>query len=503
MLSPIPPPLFCFFLRMMDALSRVKGCSRDPLEFSFSFSSPKSISRGSNCTQPPNTPSPNVTPALMCIYCGGLYSRTHPWNAKSGGRDFVCIHCAKRIEAEIEEVNSVTPIPDVQGQPSNRTNDCKDLQELLSGIMKSLELLKAALSESDTHFSQVLDTMNVKIEELTRSLAAKIESPVVPRVSPKAVRKPALPDDGKHCEANSVTRCFKTSPSMSSRGYTAKHSPQKKLVDVVGDSNVGYIEGVVNERLAGDRRCRFFVYRRSNFRKIVNVARNRIRSHDPKKCDLRVILHAGLDDVLSAPSDLAAEALWGHFEASLNGLLQDCLHKNVSLVVYSIPLIDTAARVHYTCHYINRKFAEKFENTRVAYRDFHQERANVHNSTSFAAQQISSEIAAYLGLSERSHNWQAQAPSASRRCMPSVSSNGSPSAKPPYDGHKSFFQQVPPPPLPPPLLRCLPIIPASLPQVPIPKRHPVGARMKSQIKRQRMRRYPPKEDLSLRRIIEY
>lgn len=244
-------------------------------------------------------------------------------------------------------------------------------------------------------------------------------------------------------------------------------------MNVVGDSNVGVIEGIVNDRLAGDRRCRFFVYRRSNFRNVVGVARRRVRNHRPKSGDLRIILYAGLDDILSEGCNFDIETLWRRIDSDLSGLAADCQRKKVSLVVCSIPRVDAPTRIQQACHYINRAMAKKFSGTQVIFHDLYRREMNQReinlkvpecgqNEVFLAAELIAFEVAAYLGLRVGRST---SCPGSSEAAPQSPSFNPAFLMELPYNHSSSFFQQVPPPPVPPQLR--LPIFPEQSHPIPI------------------------------------
>lgn len=392
-----------------------------PLEFSFTFETPKTsfqrLCRGVS-------PAANVTPALQCIYCGGLYSRANNFNAKQDSRNFVCIHCTKRIEAEVGETNHC-PI-DV-GSMTRATQGASDsgwdeernfYRKSLGEIKESLELLKSTLPACDANCHSRIELLANEIENLKHKLNQTIlESPVPSPTSLLALPKDSL-NETKESVPSRDLPVLCDAPLLPNRPNFTKNArrprlsleQQRKFVHVVGGSSMGLLEGPMHELLYGDRRCRFFVYRRASFSSMINTTRRRIRHHNPQTTEQLIVLHADIQDVLSLHPGLDLKRLWEILEAQLNDLVAECQIKKIKLIICSFSFSAASEpRYRNACEYFNRALHSKFWGTQVIIRDLPQTQARVNkvgldgpvrpwDDIFLSAMEIASDIAVFLGL---------------------------------------------------------------------------------------------------------
>lgn len=443
-----------------------------PLEFSFTFETPKTPLQR-RC--PDVSPAANVTPALQCIYCGGLYSRANTFNAKQDSRNFVCIHCTKRIEAEVDETNHC-PI-DV-GSATRATQGAFDsgwkgerdfYRKSLGEIKELLELIKSTLPGCDTNCYSRIEVLANEIEKLKHKLNQTIiESPVPSSASLLVLPKNAL-NETKDSVPSRDSPVLCDAPLLPNRPNSTKIGrrprlslrPQRKCVHVIGGPRVGLLKGPMSDLLDGDRRCRFFVHRRASSLSIINATRRRIHHHNPQATEQLIVLHADIQDVLSLHPGLDIKPLWKILEAQLNGLVADCQVKKIKLIICSFPF-SVASEVRYrnACEYFNSALHRKFWGTQVIIRDLPQTPAGI-NKSGFdgpvppwddifsSAMEIASDVAVFLGLPipalKKSRRDDINTPAyCSKIPLPTSL----------YPAHrKPFFQYLPHRTLPPPFLQ--------------------------------------------------
>lgn len=360
--------------------------TRAPLEFSFTFDSPQAVFRPSENFK---GPSKSFVPALMCIYCGGLYSREIVLNANQGSHNFICIHCTKRIEAEVEETNRCQGSTDVNDRPptksaslnANAEPNC--YRKLLAEIKNSIELLKKMLVEGDTDCRTQLASLTNEIESIKQKQKQTENSPVVSTAqvsSPVKCGSAVGKSKDVHCNPESCPVRFRNKPLSKNRiDRTNRHRkvvvpdrPRKKYVHIVGGSKVGELECLLNPLLNGDRRCRFFVYRRAAFRDIVDKVRNRVHLHNPRTNEQLIALYVGPYDVFPSSSNTDFKGIWSRIERTLDALANDCQRRGVSLIIYTSPQVVDGAESHCqkAWEYINGALHRKFSGTQVAVRNF-------------------------------------------------------------------------------------------------------------------------------------
>lgn len=394
---------------------------RAPLEFSFTFDSPQAVLRRSESYKGPLR---SLAPVLTCNYCGGLYGRGVAFNDKQDSHNFICIHCTKRVEAEVEDTNHCQGFTEANDQhspklfPPSISTEHSYYQESLAEIKKSLRLLEKMLSEGDANCRTQLATLANEIEGIKQKLKQSANPPVVSTAerSGSAVECSSImiePENAYSGPKSSPVR-FRTKSRTNQinrrRSVGLSDQSRKKYVHVVGGSKVGELEGFLNPLLNNDRRCRFFVYRRAAFRTIVNKVRSRLRLHNPKTNEQLIVLFAGPYDVLPLSSDNDLKDIWNRVELPLDALVDDCRRKGVNLIIYTPPPVMGDAEIHYqkVYEYVNSALHRKFFGTQVIVRDFSAIQMEIfrsqlkgslpHCNARFSeAQQIAWDIGNFLG----------------------------------------------------------------------------------------------------------
>lgn len=136
----------------------------------------------------------NATPALLCIYCGGLYSASISFNAKQNSRSFVCIHCTSRIEAEVEKANCFPENSHSENCAVQRSLCCARDEDreyyhsTLLEIKESLKKLAHTLSGDNTNCQSQIELLATEIEKLKQRFFQHEGDPAPSQLSPSILR---------------------------------------------------------------------------------------------------------------------------------------------------------------------------------------------------------------------------------------------------------------------------------------------------------------------------
>lgn len=464
----------------MDALLTSTGTSRRvhkaraPLEFSFTFDSPQPVRERVG-----NKGTSQAVPALVCIYCAGLYSPVLAFNAKQDSRNFICVHCTKRIETEVEETNRCSVKPGLAEHAASEQflsqweEERTYYRKALGEIKDYLQHLEKTLSDDHTECRGQIEALANEVAKLQNSRTQQLGLPLAtaaPSKRPASTAECSSPErEERHLQSGLPSTCSK-SPSKSGSDYKVRNTDvpnysRKKYVHIVGDSKVGVLEGELNKLLAGDRRCRFFVYRRASFCSIIDKIRRRILLHNPKTSEQLIILHAGLHDLLSDSLEGDMADRWVQMEARLDALATDCRRNKIRLVVCELPTAASPPESPWrkACDYINGALRLKFSGTQVIVKDlshigiYPNKVQSRHlmpgcEGVSLEARNIASEIERFLRLNNSSSKTPAKN---LRHVSESLSQAVSPSTPSRCVRKPPFFQQAhylpfPPPPAPSP-----------------------------------------------------
>lgn len=405
-------------LHIMDLnRHRSKGC----LELSFTETPVLNTARRCRIfAATPGSPSPSLLWVVVCRYCNGLYQQHNKQRSDNDG--FVCEHCFKRINEEVDQTNC-TPIEkefsSEEGGPridEQARSDFTDLKTALVHLRESIER-RDALNEiklagifdkidSLTKESVINDVQGspnfyerTKEQVGTCDASTQTEFTEVPFVtkSNSSAWGSEFQLTSQGCDTVQPSQAklemehaVENLPSYSGQQLAGKFSkasarnhkkhdssnpadPPVKSVLIAGGSNVGRLGETVGTMLGGDSRFYIASQTGAMLSQVIANVRRHIALYSRGLSDQLIILHAGLDDVLGSPVGIDISAVWSSIEEQLDKLSEFCDEKLIRLSVCSIPVVTggPGRDRRSDCQYINTKMETKFKSTAVFLEIFH------------------------------------------------------------------------------------------------------------------------------------
>lgn len=443
------------------------------LEFSFSDTPLAQTHR--ICRVLPATPGSPATSLMLvaiCRYCSGLYQRAG--NVEGNNEDFVCVHCIRKINEEMERTNNMEEQPRVQAVQGLQS-DLLNIRTILLHLRKELEASEVI---NERKFSDILR----QLESLASGAVAKDLScakPVSSSTQTEIETREAWTQTGTEagvfnplcsnmgtlasvfesttCEANrhkesdepkrqipstkmmpAHLKAFRAGPAVDDGPPSQESLPKSVLI--AGSSNISRIGENVCSMLNHTARCNVSGQNGALLSQVVAEICRHIAIYNVRPVNQLLILHAGLEDVLKRPDNIELDQLWSSLDMKLDELITVCDENKIRLSVCSLPVVTGGPGLDFRrdCEYINSKMAAKFRRLGIFFRDLsyiQRAKATTHvdgvhftwRGAKMAARPIAREVATFLGI--KADVWKQD--SHSRRESPFL------------------FLRTPPPPLPP------------------------------------------------------